>query len=146
MARRKSAPNLISFSSTISACEKGSQWLQALEIFKQMRARQLEVGENAFEDMPGRGFFIENLAFSSVFKRFQVDLWLQVDRICLNSLIASCVSHWAHALQLFQLLDEPNLISFNGPVASNGLFSMVFGSFPSQKAFDPSLSEACWQP
>ena len=51
MKRRGRAPNVISYSSAISACEKGGQWMQALQLYDVMTDAQLEVGETPNKEL-----------------------------------------------------------------------------------------------
>jgi pentatricopeptide repeat protein len=41
MCREKVAPDVISFSSAITSCEKGGNWQYALALFEAMRKRDL---------------------------------------------------------------------------------------------------------
>ena len=42
MRQRRLEPDVITYNSSISSCEKGRQWLAALRLLRQMRQRRLE--------------------------------------------------------------------------------------------------------
>ena len=42
MPSRKLEPEVISYSASISSCEKGSLWMQALALVREMPSRKLE--------------------------------------------------------------------------------------------------------
>ena len=66
MQQRRLEPNVIRYNSSISSCEKGQQWLAALELLLQMWQRRLE--PNA----------ITQIQISSIISCEKGQLWLAV--------------------------------------------------------------------
>lgn len=111
-------PDVICYSSAISACEKNGQWQQALQILQQMkrmrRVPNVISYSSAISACEKGGQWLQALQLFHVMSAAK----LEVDRICFNSLIAACESQWSLALELFTMLGQPNLISYNGAMGA----------------------------
>ena len=106
--------DVISCTSIISACDKSSQWIRALQIFGDLRDLQLSVVTfNALISALSKGAWPAALGVLG-----QLDDWqLQPDVITFNSLISAVGSEWQLAMELEKMLMEqqlnPNLITYN---------------------------------
>ncbi|CAE8596114.1 unnamed protein product [Polarella glacialis] len=126
MPQMKCNPNVVSYSSAISACEKGGQWQLAMELLAEMPEKRIspnEVSYNAAISACEKGREWQ-LALGLLAQMSEVKV--APNRISFHAAISACgkASYWQMAVGLLcrmpQLMVLPNEISYNAAITACG--------------------------
>ena len=109
--------NVISYNAAISACEKGSQWQEALELLAEMQAQGLEpnvISYSAAISACEKGEQWEKSLFLLTIMPQSI---LQPCVICYQSAVLACSKafQWRQSLQLFQDMVNLNMLKVQVP-------------------------------
>ncbi|CAK9077169.1 Pentatricopeptide repeat-containing protein At2g31400 [Durusdinium trenchii] len=133
MPQAKVQPNVISYNSTIRACDKCGQWQQALKLFDAMP--QAKVQPDVISYSAAISACEKGGQWQQALKLFDAmpQAKVQPDVISFNSTISACEkgSQWQHALRLFEAMSKqnvsPNLVTYNALLQSAAVHSGEIG-------------------